>query len=239
MDVFHTPGRLIHGGTLTLEGEESAHCARVLRKLPGEEILVADGAGTAYRSRILRVDPRSVECAILETLPGFGEPPREVCLAVALLKNTARYDLLVEKCTELGMRSLRPIITERTIPRHARVNRWRRIALAAMKQCGRSRLPEIHEPEPLSALLAAPPPGVRVMAHEGPEVRGETVVKPGETGSTVVLVGPEGGFSAAETAAAAAAGFRLAGLGERRLRTETAAIAVVTLLLAGAAPPAP
>lgn len=238
MDVFHTPPHRVLGHMLTLDDEESAHCARVLRKLPGEEIVVADGAGTAYRAVIERCEARSVSCRILEILPGFGEPATEVHLAVALLKNASRFDVLVEKCTELGMRSLQPIITERTIPRHARADRWRKIALAAMKQSARCLVPEIREPASLASVLASAAEPVRLLAHERAEGALPAPAVAG-AGGTLVLIGPEGGFSAAEAEAAGAAGFRAVRLAPRRLRTETAAIAAVTLLLAGGtAPPA-
>ena len=79
--------------------------------------------------------------------------PSASILAAALLKNPSRYDYLIEKATEIGVRAIIPLITERTIPRHARTDRWQKLALAAMKQSGRCVLPDVHEPMTLDALI--------------------------------------------------------------------------------------
>jgi 16S rRNA (uracil1498-N3)-methyltransferase len=137
-------------------------------------------------------------------------------------------DVVVEKATELGVSRLAPMLTERCVAGRGQVARWRRIALAAAKQCGRTRVPEIDDPAPLAERLAASWPGLRLLAWEEATERGwETL--PARAEAVAVLLGPEGGFTPAEAAAAQAAGFRPVSLGRRVLRAETAALVTAAL----------
>src|SRR5437879_6145287 len=142
MDYFYTPPKNISTDSLVLDGEEFAHLIHVMRKNEGDEIRVVDGMGTAYDVRLGAVKKHMVRCNILRTLPNHHEPSRSVTLAVGILKNPSKFDFLVEKATEIGVHEIVPLQTERTIPGHAKVDRWQKLALAAMKQCGRSYLPQ-------------------------------------------------------------------------------------------------
>jgi 16S rRNA (uracil1498-N3)-methyltransferase len=151
---------------------------------------------------------------------------------VGLLKQTARFDTLVEKCTELGVFSIAPLITERTIARGARSDRWHKIALAAMKQSGRSLLPAILQPVAFQEFLQSLEPGSdRLIAHEAVSSPTLTVHTAQLRPRAYVCIGPEGGFSEGEIREALKAGFTTVGMGRRRLRTETAAIVAVAHLL--------
>ena len=163
----------------------------------------------------------------------MNEPDLDVKLAVALLKNPSRFDFLVEKCTELGVREIFPMRTERTIVSKVHTDRLEKIALAAMKQCGRSFLPPIHSPmdfhEALTYLKACER---KFITHEK-AVEMIYGVKAVDAGSKTVgiLVGPEGGFTEGEVQSAAQCGFQPLSLGSRRLRSETAAIVLVGAIL--------
>jgi 16S rRNA (uracil1498-N3)-methyltransferase len=152
---------------------------------------------------------------------------------VGILKNSSRFDFLVEKTTELGVQRIVPLLTARTIPRHARTDRWQKLALAAMKQSGRSVLPAVDELTPFADFLAGNPRAShRFLPHEAvasPTLREAGGGRP--MSSVIVCVGPEGGFTEAEVTLAESAGFLPVSLGPRRLRTETAAVSSVSILL--------
>lgn len=232
MECYYTPPDRVSGTHLSITGDEFSHLTHVMRKKPGDVFHVVDGAGTLYRVNIERIEPGSVLCATLSREESPSEPSRRLTLAVGLLKQTARFDMLVEKCTELGIWSIVPLITERTIARRARSDRWHKLALAAMKQSGRSVLPAILNPVTFQEFLPTPEPdSLRLIAHEtiaSPSLRELTT--PGQP-RAYVCIGPEGGFTEREIRGALEAGFTPVGMGLRRLRTETAAIVAVASLL--------
>ena len=133
MEYFFTPPELISGRTLTIEGDEFSHLTHVMRKKSGDIVRVADGAGTAYEVTITDIRKRLALCAITGTFQRLNEPEIDVTAGVAILKNSSKFDFIVEKLTELGVNTIVPFTTERTIPRHAKSDRWRKLALAAMK----------------------------------------------------------------------------------------------------------
>jgi 16S rRNA (uracil1498-N3)-methyltransferase len=234
VEYFYTPPDLIGGTSLRVEGDEFSHLTHVMRRGAGDEIRVVDGNGHAYDVRIESLERRCAHCTIMRRHEQLHEPACHVTVASALLKNGSSFDFLVEKCTEVGVSAFVPLLTERTIPRHAKTERWQKIALAAMKQCGRSVLPGVTAPSKFQDYLARVPAGsLRLILHEkesGPALGGYFA---GGTGPAHVnlCVGPEGGFSDAEITLAVAAGWEPAYLGPRRLRAETAAIVAAVLVL--------
>jgi 16S rRNA (uracil1498-N3)-methyltransferase len=219
------------GDRAVLAGDEARHLARVLRGQPGDEVVVFAGTGAEWPARIVRLSRDAVE---LETGPAREDPAPggpAVTIAVALPKGE-RQKWLVEKLTELGVARLVPLHTERGVAEAtpAACERLRRGVIEACKQCGRNRLLEIGEPRSVTAALADMPPGSRaVIADPGGislDPRGLA-----EARSLLALVGPEGGFTAAEIAAAEQAGAIRVGLGPHILRIETAAIALAARLV--------
>jgi 16S rRNA (uracil1498-N3)-methyltransferase len=219
------------GDRAVLAGDEARHLARVLRGQPGDEVVVFAGTGAEWPARIVRLSRDAVE---LETGPAREDPAPggpAVTIAVALPKGE-RQKWLVEKLTELGVARLVPLHTERGVAEAtpAACERLRRGVIEACKQCGRNRLLEIGEPRSVTAALADMTPGSRaVIADPGGislDPRGLA-----EARSLLALVGPEGGFTAAEIAAAEQAGAIRVGLGPHILRIETAAIALAARLV--------
>jgi 16S rRNA (uracil1498-N3)-methyltransferase len=235
MDYFYTPPSLIKSKSLSIQGEELHHLSKVLRKKVGETIVVVDGKEHAYKAILESITRSSADCKILETIHRFNEPDIEVKLAFALLKNPSRMDFLVEKCTELGVREFIPMRTERTIVSKVHTERLQKIALSAMKQCGRSYLPPIHSSMNfLDALTYLKDCEGRFIMHEMASERSAAQQKTNVRRRSVgVLVGPEGGFTEEEVQAAQSAGFVPFSLGPRRLRSETAAIASVNAMVMG------
>jgi 16S rRNA (uracil1498-N3)-methyltransferase len=232
MEYFYTPQSLIGEQDLVIDGDEFSHLTHVMRRKVGDRIMVVDGAGTMLTAVITTVGRQEARCAIEQRSRRTHEPALSMTLAVGLLKNPASFDFLVEKATELGAAAIVPMITERTIPRHARTDRWQKLALAAMKQSGRCVLPRIHEPMDFGSVMLQVTAELKLIAHERverPDVR--TVVRGEIPSSCLVCIGPEGGFSDGEIEIARRARCVPVSLGPRRLRTETAAVAALALAL--------
>ena len=231
-ETFYTPPECVEADELRVEGEEARHMSRVLRTRQGEIVRVVDGKGTAYRVQVVESARGAVRCRILSRAERELEHPRSLTLGVALLKNPARFDLLVEKATELGVCSIVPLVSARTIPRQARAGRWHQIAIAAMKQSGRCVCPVVRDATAFAEFLREGAPGnLRLIPHEQAEAPLTSVAVPGTSSDISVAVGPEGGFSDQEIEEARGAGFVPVTLGRRRLRTETAALTAAALLL--------
>ena len=233
MDYFYCPPEKISEGTLVIDGEEFAHLAHVMRKKEGDEIRVVDGLGSAYDCRLSTFKRHMVHATIFHSYHQHNEPSINVTLGVGILKNPSKFDFLVEKVTELGVREIIPLLTERTIPRHAKVDRWQKLAIAAMKQSGRSYLPIVRKLTTVNELLTLRDLfDVKLIAHENANgTPGVTSIVSQHHHSVLILIGPEGGFSDDEVQQASGAGFTRLHLGERRLRTETAAIVAAGIFL--------
>ena len=221
---------------LLLRGDEAHHLTRVRRHGIGDEIEAVDGRGCCYRVRIEAVAEGMVEAAILIRLPEQGESPVRLILAPALLKGQ-RFDFIVEKATEVGVVSIAPLLTERGIVRigkERKIERWQRLAQAATKQCGRSRVPQIEAPRSLPELLTdlTATCDMVLLATPGESASAFAENMAAGTGTSIgLLVGPEGGFTSAEVAGAREAGAVPFAWGERVLRADTASIVLAALVL--------
>lgn len=231
MDYFWTPPEQISGDLAVIDGDEFSHLSHVMRKRVGDAICIVDGRGNAYDCIITMVDRRTASCSIQTHHHRLNEPGIRLTLAVAMLKHGGRFDLIVEKGTEIGVSSFIPLLTERTIPRTAKVERWQKHALAAMKQSGRCVLPMVSSPMKFSAFIeASAAAGKKFIPHEKISTPPLESLSVAESDSDVVVcIGPEGGFTDAEIDLATGAGFNAVSLGARRLRTETAAIVAAAL----------
>jgi len=224
--------RLVVEGIELARGElvvppPAARHARVARVGAGEPVEVLDLAGRVGVGRLLAWERGACRVAIESVVHERGEPPKPLRLALAVL-HTSAFDWAVEKATELGATEIFPVVSHLVQGgKHvARVQRWRRVAVAAVAQCGRSRAPVVSEPCRLADLLVSAR-GSRLVADAEAADTPPPVV--GGEGITV-LVGPEGGFANDELAAIRAAGFRSLPLGPRTLRAETAAVAALAVV---------
>lgn len=238
MPTFFVERRNIEGDTALLSGTEAGHMLRSLRLSPGDSFFAFDETGNRYRMRILEATSRSLRAEVLESSPPEPPPAVEVTLLVGLPK-ADKLDFILEKATELGCSRVVPFRSSRTIPRldpqeaRRKRMRWERVALAAAKQCGSGRVPEI--PGLLSfpeAVAAGARSEGRVVLYEGVGRFGLKAVLSGmgSPRSVSLLVGPEGGFSEDEVREAEAKGFVRAGLGQRILRVDTAALAALCMV---------
>ena len=224
---------------MTLSADESRHARDVLRLQPGDEAYVFDGAGSEFLCMVSEFTRNgAILDLVQEVEPARPESPLNLTLAIALLKGE-KFDLVVQKATELGATRIVPVETSRADVRirndddaQRKVTRWQRIALEAAKQCGRARLVEISAPVTFDSLIAQNDCELRLTFAErdgGSLAEVSRDAAPGPT-SVCALIGPEGGWTIEETDSARAHGWNVITLGGRTLRAETAAIAIVTLL---------
>ncbi len=221
----------IAGGRARLAPEEWHYLRHVLRLPAGAPLLVFDGEGGEHEAAL----PAAGEELALGPRREIAPPAAVVWLAFAPPRGD-RADLVVEKAVELGAARLVPFEAARSVVKldrergAARAVRWRRIAAEAARQCGRADVPVVDEPVSLGAALALGPPGMRrLLFYEGGGEPLQELLDPAAP-AHLALVGPEGGFTPEEVGAALAAGARVASLGPRILRSETAGIAAVALL---------
>jgi len=216
-----------------LEGTAANHIARVLRLRAGDPLILFDDAGGEYAARVVSLSRHGVRVSVGEYLPVSRESPLQVTLAQGISRGE-RMDVVVQKATELGVRRIVPLLTERTVVRlnatqaANRLRHWRAIAVAACEQCGRNRLPEITAPMSLQAFLVSDlPDGLRLLLQPDAGLR---VGNLRASAAATLLIGPEGGLSDAERTAAQAAQFQGLSLGPRILRTETAALTALAVI---------
>ena len=235
---FYAPPSSIRGRRVVLPAAEARHVRTVLRAEAGDEMAVVDGRGGWYRVEITHVAPEQVLGTIVEQREDVGEPVVDATVALGVLKKRSRFETFVEKAVELGVRRIVPLRTQRTERDSVRKERLRNLMVAAMKQCRRSRLPDLAAPQSPEALLAASEADVKLVCHAGEEATPirRAMVEAGDA-SALVLVGPEGGFSAAEVEAAVARGCTPVSLGPRRLRAETAGLAALHSVMIGSKDP--
>lgn len=236
LDYFYTQPEFIKSETIRIIEEEFNHLVHVMRKKIGDYIMIVDGRGNAYEATIIDIHGKHAEAKILRKFNNYNEPEIKLTIAAGILKNPSKYDFLVEKTVEIGTFKIIPIFTERTIPKHAKTDRWQKLAIAAMKQCGRSFLPHIDAPINLITLIEnSGNHADKIILHNliNPQHKTYTLesILSQNLKDVLVLIGPEGGFSDNEVELAIKNGFKVVSLGPRRLRTETAAIVISTILL--------
>lgn len=237
MPRFFVPSVNFEGKQVKITGSDAWHIARALRMAVGESVSVCDMHGGVHTCILRRISDTEVLAEITESVAAAGDPPVRIVLYQALPKGD-KMDLIVQKAVEFGAYAVVPFVSERCISRPAddalekkRV-RWQRIALEAAKQCGRGIVPEVRNALSFCGMLerAATAPLV-LFCYEGDGTRTlRGVLKEARPARFMqdepplisLVIGCEGGFSAAEAAAARAGGFHMCGLGRRILRCESA-----------------
>lgn len=228
-----------NSGRITISGGDVNHIKNVLRLDRGGPLEISDGACNEYDVVINTIERERIITAIREVRRNRTEPPIEVTLYQAVPKSD-KLDTIIQKCVELGVVKIVPVITERTVVRFdggrdasAKTSRWRKISLEAAKQCGRGIIPHVAEPVRFDAALdAARGNELCIIPYENESTSGLAgCLRNGKYGTIAVFIGPEGGFAEAEIRKAEAAGVRPVTLGPRILRTETAGPVVLSILM--------
>lgn len=236
MSRFYVPADSILNDTIHIRGRQAHHARDVMRLNAGDEIRVFDGTGYEYTGVIEKLGKREIIARISRKIKGQVDIFR-LALAQAIPKSN-KMDFIIEKSTELGVRRIIPLVTRRTIAQldsakaASRVGRWRRLAIEASKQCGRVSVPEIDEIESFEDSLASIEDyelAIMPCLREGNE-RLKGILKNNAVKSAIVYIGPEGDFTKDEIEMATSKGARPVSLGREVLRSETAAISVLSVL---------
>jgi 16S rRNA (uracil1498-N3)-methyltransferase len=224
MNVFYAPAA--EEGFAVLSGEESHHCVKVLRMRTGQELFLTNGKGDWFLGSLTQADPRACMVEIREKKTGYGQRPAKLHMAVAPTKQSDRFEWFLEKGTECGIDDITPVICEKSERNAVKSARLEKVLLSAMKQSMRAFLPRLHPAVKLKDFLQQPFDGLKFIAHcgDGPKSGFSEVCQPGQ--NALILIGPEGDFSPEEVLLAREKGFVSVSLGQHRLRTETAALAL-------------
>jgi len=225
MMLFYHPEIAIDG-TSVLSPEESKHIAKVLRKKKGDALRITDGKGFLYSATLLEIHPTGCVVQATKRVAGSDNNAFSLHLAMSPLSNPARWEWLLEKATEAGVREITPLICHHTERHQIRPERWQKIVVSAMKQSLRTHLPVIHHPVPVKQMITACTAAQRYIAWCSEEFGRSLLQKVLEPGvDTVILIGPEGDFILSEVEWALDHRFTAVSLGSARLRSETAAMA--------------
>jgi 16S rRNA (uracil1498-N3)-methyltransferase len=236
--IYH-PQTLSEGTFAELEEEYRTYLRGVLRLKEGDGLVLFDGMGHEYKAVIRAFTPDAVRLEVI-TKEDIILPETRITLAQSLPKG-GKMEFIIQKATELGVSRIVPFISSRSIPRLAGVRaagkaaRWRKVAVEASRQSGRGDVPEVGEIVSFDEMLrAADGDALRIILWEAEEQRGLREILTDEryagAASFCIVIGPEGGFSWEEIEKARQAGFLSAGLGKLILRTETAPLAVLSIL---------
>ncbi len=208
----------------SLSDFESTHFIKSLRGKPGDIIWLLDGQGMAYEGQVTSAD-QIVSGSVLQSIPNYGESNHNIHLVIGLIKGN-RMDMVLEKATELGVKSIHPILGDRSVKNKLNMDRAQRIVVSAAKQAGRSVFPTIHPPIKLEDWLENHSQEKTILCH----MKGEQSLANAlgdERQNAYVIIGPEGDFSESELNAMTSAKVEFALLGPRRLRSESAAITAI------------
>ena len=224
---FHATAIPTAGERLVLDEVGSHHAVAVLRMREVAVARLVDGRGVAAKAEVRDAHKKKCVLEVIEyrVLPDTRHP---LTLAVSLLKNPSRFEWMLEKVCELGVRRVVPLVVQRTERQRVRQDRLAAVALSAMLQSQQAWMTEVDPPTGLESLLSAPDQGQRLIAHCLPGM--PTAELRPMSGETMMLVGPEGDFTEAEVASALSGGFKPVRLGPTRLRTETAGIVAAAVL---------
>jgi 16S rRNA (uracil1498-N3)-methyltransferase len=234
---FYVPEGSVKGDAIEVSGDEAHHILDVMRLKRSDEVVAFDGSGMEYVGFIDSVKNKSLTIKIVSSRRSSDSLQARITLIQAITKKD-KMDYIVEKATELGVRSIIPLSAERSIPdwdeskKSARVERWRKIAREAAKQCGRADVPEISDIADI---------GKAVSSVEGYDIKMIAALAEGtiplakaigqfRSGRVAIAIGPEGDFTKAEIGLALGAGFKPVGLGPRVLKSDTAGLAVIAII---------
>lgn len=234
MEIFWTED--IAGGICRLGEEESAHCVRVLRHRAGDRINIIDGHGTMYECTLVADASKGAEARIEQAHHNWGGHPYDLTMAVCPTKNIDRYEWFAEKATEFGVDRIVPVIGEHSERKILKPERMNRILLSAAKQSLKASIPELSDTTSVREFIesTAEKDALKMIAYcfeDGQERTSiREVLEKNDAKEVIVLIGPEGDFSREEADAAVSAGYVPVHIGESRLRTETAALASVSMV---------
>ena len=241
MSRFFTDSRYVdkEAGRLIITGDDVNHIKNVLRAVSGDKLVVSDGNGKEYSVSIESFEKDRITASIIDIAANVTEPPIDITIFQGVPKSD-KMETIIQKCVELGVKKIVPVLTERTVVRfkglkdmESKTARWRRISQEAAKQCNRGIVPEVEMPLKLEIAFAASREYALSLIPYENEVDSSLRKYVGkyESGSICIFIGPEGGFDESEIEKAQQCGIMPVTLGPRILRTETAGSAVLSILM--------
>ncbi len=238
MSRFFVKSSMIDGSEITLSEEDSVHLARVLRAGTGEMITVCDENGTEYEAEIFSISKREVKAKITDYKKSATEPKIEVTIFQGLPKGS-KMELIIQKCVEIGVSRIVPVETARAVVKlngeksAEKTKRWNKIAEEAAKQSGRGKIPKVEIPvsfkEAVGKASEFDMAIIPYEQHQNADIK--SYLRSKSPGNIAVYIGPEGGFEEEEIKLAKDCGIYAVSLGKRILRTETAPLAVLAVLM--------
>jgi len=216
---------------LSIDGEEHFHLCRVLRFKVGDQVLATDGMGTAFLCAIMSMNQKRTLCRVISTIENLNAGLRNYRIGIAMLKPFSKVELALEKCTEIGAESFIVFNCERSGKSLPRLDRLNSILRSATKQSLQSRVPRVEFRNSVEDLVSSNLFSRRIVLHEkSDQDAAEFLTVIGRREPVVALIGPEGGFTDSEVSFLKKNAFVELSLGKSRLRSETAAIKIASLL---------
>lgn len=217
---------------IIVDGNEAKHIAKVLRLSEGDKLEVCDGSGYTYPAIILSVEKNKLKLGLEDGILDDSEPKTKVYLFSGLTKGT-KMELVIQKGVELGVSAVIPVETEYAVAKEGKTERWQRIAFEASKQCKRPKVPKIYDVLSFKeAIELMETLDISICAYEKEDKQSVQQVLDGKQVETIgIFIGPEGGFSEKEISALSKQGVKIVSLGKRILRTETASIVLLTIVM--------
>ncbi len=230
MRIFIPPESITRQQSFKVPRDKARYLTSVLRSQKGDKLDIIDGKGRAYEAEISDIVRNDVFVKIIGESVMHTESSAHLVLCQGILKGE-KMDMVIQKATELGVKEIIPLITERCLVRETRkVKRWGKIAEEAAEQCGRAVIPDIHGPADIVSLLQGRELKGLIFWEEGGLQLAEAIRKADPAGPIHIIIGPEGGLAAEEVRMAEECGLVRATLGKRILRAETAALVSVALV---------
>lgn len=222
MQLFYVPD--IKGSEVILNETESKHAVRVLRLKEDDRLQLIDGKGGFYTAKIASAHPKKCKLSITNSEFDYGKKDFSLHIAIAPTKNIDRFEWFLEKCTEIGIDEITPILSEHSERKVIKPERLEKILVSAMKQSVKAYLPKLNKLTSLKDLLESATENSKFIAHcnEGEKPHLKDVIDAED--NVLLLIGPEGDFSQEEVKMAKRNGFNEISLGTSRLRTETAGV---------------
>ncbi len=237
MSKFFVDKSQITDKTVTVTGPDVNHIAKVLRTKCGETLFICDGTGNDYETVITSITKDFIRADIVRSYPCTTEPETKITLFQGLPKQ-GKMEWIIEKCTEVGVHTIVPVQMSRSVVKltaeqaKKKLERWRKTAESAAKQCGRGVIPHIAPPITMDELKGSNLPEFLLLPYEDEQANPvRTALKSKKRASAGIFIGPEGGFSPEEVETLKSLGAHSVTLGPRILRTETAGMIALSLLL--------
>ncbi|MCX5749450.1 MAG: 16S rRNA (uracil(1498)-N(3))-methyltransferase [Candidatus Saganbacteria bacterium] len=235
MNRFFVPRDNVLGDLIIISGSDVNHIKNVLRKDRGHRIICFDSSGNEYLAEIKDISKEKISLAVISKKKNSAEPKTKITLGQSLPK-LSKMDLVIQKATELGVFEIIPVISERSVPKSGKPERWNKIAKESSQQSGRTHIPGVIMPVGLPDFFKkTKDAGLKLIPFEGEDYTTikHVLNKNAGISNIALLIGPEGGFSNSEIELAKRSGFTSVSLGKTILRTETAALAAISMILYG------